>query len=82
LIRKRCLTTLEWERIVNEIWLNHRGKTVGVGIGLLFGILTAVLGFWETFFVAACIFFGYWVGKRADENSGFRQILRKFFGDR
>jgi len=74
--------TLDWERIFNEIWHNHRGKTVGAGAGLLFGILTAVLGFWEAFFVAFCIVLGYVVGKRADENSGFRRLLSRLFGER
>ncbi|MFZ5688155.1 MAG: DUF2273 domain-containing protein [Bacillota bacterium] len=73
---------MEWERIISEVWLNHRGKTVGVGIGLLFGILTAVLGFWKTFLIAACIILGYLIGKRVDENTGFRQLLSRFFGER
>jgi uncharacterized membrane protein len=73
---------LDWERIITEVWLNHRGKALGLSLGLLFGVLTAVLGFWETFFIAVCIIIGYMIGKKFDDNTGIRQILNKIFRER
>ncbi len=66
---------MELERLLDQLWQNHRGKVIGVGAGLVFGILTTALGFWKTLFITLCIAVGYIIGKRVDENANFREML-------
>ncbi len=70
---------MDWYELITELWNNHRGKFLGVVIGLAFGLLTAVVGFWQTLFISVCIIIGYAIGKRMDENKNFRDILERIF---
>ncbi|HRX20159.1 MAG TPA: DUF2273 domain-containing protein [Syntrophomonadaceae bacterium] len=69
------------ERFLNMIWEEHRGKTIGVVIGLLAAILFLSFGFWKTIFIIVCIVLGYILGKRIDEDKNFDQWIRKIFRD-
>lgn len=73
---------MDWERLLAEIWQHHMGKAVGVIIGLVFGVLTAALGFWKALFITICIAVGYLIGKRVDENAGFYHLLGRLFKDK
>ncbi|WP_366922481.1 DUF2273 domain-containing protein [Metallumcola ferriviriculae] len=68
---------MDWYEIIAELWNNHRGKFLGIIIGLTFGLLTALVGFWQTLFISICIVIGYLIGKRMDENESFREILER-----
>lgn len=70
---------MDWDRLLAEIFKNHRGKLLGILLGLSFGLLTALLGFWKALFIAFCILIGYIVGKRIDENKNFKHLLEKLF---
>ena len=65
-----------------DVFLNfisrHKGKTIGIVLGFLFGIFTVKLGFWKTLFIALCITGGFFLGKRFDENYQFKDILNRF----
>lgn len=66
-----------WGDLLQEIITNHRGKAIGIILGLIFGLLTVVLGFWKTFFVALCIAIGYIVGRRLDNDEDFKEWIDK-----
>ena len=71
-----------FEKIFEEILINHRGKAFGIIIGLLFSILVITIGLLETVFIMLCIYIGYIVGKRLDDNDNFQDIVNKIFKDR
>ncbi|MDN5326871.1 MAG: hypothetical protein PWP41_1567 [Moorella sp. (in: firmicutes)] len=64
------------------LWREHRGKVLGVVLGLLFGLLTAIWGFGKALFIGICVTLGYQVGRRLDEGQGWRELWKRFFGDR
>jgi uncharacterized membrane protein len=67
-----------WERLLAVILEpGNQGKLLGVIFGLLFGILAAIFGIWKTLFIAICVFIGYIVGKRIDEQGDYRNFLDK-----
>ncbi|MDS1030090.1 DUF2273 domain-containing protein [Bacillota bacterium LX-D] len=70
---------MELEQLINVLFKHHRGKLIGILLGLFFGLLSAVLGFWKALFIAFCIFVGYYIGKRIDENKNFKSLLEKLF---
>jgi len=60
-----------WEKILVFILEEHRGKFVGVLLGLIASILFITYGFWRTIFIIACIIMGYIIGKKLDEDKKF-----------
>ncbi len=65
-----------WERLFKELFENNRGKTVGSLIGLAVGLSIYKLGFLWTIFIAICVFVGYHIGRRMDEDKeGLMDIL-------
>ncbi|NLW25176.1 MAG: DUF2273 domain-containing protein [Clostridia bacterium] len=70
------------EKILTELVTHHWGKTLGILLGLLFGILVIFIGLLETVFITICIFIGYLVGKRLDENDSFYELINKYFRDK
>ncbi|MGL5514243.1 MAG: DUF2273 domain-containing protein [Sporomusa sp.] len=64
-------------KLLEEIWQHHRGKLLGMLIGLVFGILVLTFGFFRTLFVVLCAFAGYVVGKRIDQKEDIMEILDK-----
>ena len=41
---------------------SHKGKIIGISIGLFFGILVLTVGFWRSLFLALCVAVGFGVG--------------------
>lgn len=70
------------EKIFTELMRFHRGKLFGILFGLLFSILVITLGFLQTIFIACCIYVGYIIGKRVDDNESLKEVMEKFFRDR
>lgn len=62
-----------------EFFSKHRGKITGIILGLVFGWLVIVYGFWKTLFIAVCVGLGYYLGKRADEKYDFKELLARIF---
>ena len=71
-----------WETISTEILLRHRGKVIGILLGLVFGLLVITIGFLQTIFVVLCIYIGYIVGKRVDDNESIREVMDHLFKER
>ncbi len=61
--------------IVNE----HRGKAIGVSLGLLASVLFISFGFWQTLFIVLCIFIGYQVGKKIDQQVDMEAWVKNLF---
>ncbi len=57
----------------------HRGKAIGIVIGLIFGWLVIKYGIIKSIFVAICVGIGYYIGKRLDENLGIKDIFYSIF---
>ena len=64
-------------KLFEELWQHHSGKTVGVSIGFILGVLIIIFGFFQTIFVLLCTLAGYIVGKRIDEKEDIMDILDK-----
>ncbi|MDD3268453.1 MAG: DUF2273 domain-containing protein [Syntrophomonadaceae bacterium] len=71
-----------WEKLFVIIVEEHRGKAIGIVLGMLAGILVITYGFWRTLFIIFCIAMGYIIGKKLDENQSFDSWLRKMFKDK
>ncbi|MDD2620669.1 MAG: DUF2273 domain-containing protein [Syntrophomonadaceae bacterium] len=71
-----------WEKLFLIIIEEHRGKAIGIILGLLAGILVMTYGVWKTIFIILCIAMGYFIGKRLDENQSFDSWLKKVFKDK
>ncbi len=68
-----------WRELWDEYRQRHPGKVFGVIGGLGIGLLVITLGFWRTLFLAACVFVGYQVGKRADDGEDdITQVIDRF----
>lgn len=67
------------EKIVVHIITEHRGKLLGVVLGLAAAILFLNYGFWRSIFVMFCIAAGYFIGKNLDEKASFHEWLNKLF---
>ncbi|MBM7581292.1 putative membrane protein [Caldicoprobacter guelmensis] len=60
---------------------SNKGKIIGVAVGLLFGVLVLVVGFWRSLFLAICIGIGYLIGSVYDGGSKLRMFLKKMFSN-
>lgn len=67
------------EKLLLFLLSEHRGKVIGISLGLLVSILFISFGFWRTMFIVFCIFAGYFIGKKIDDNTNVEAWLRKFF---
>lgn len=65
--------------IIEELFTHHKGKILGIFIGLLFSILVITMGLLKTVFIFVCIYIGYLVGKRLDDSESFYNLLDDFF---
>jgi uncharacterized membrane protein len=67
------------DKVLVYILTEHRGKTIGVTLGLLASILFISFGFWRTIFIVFCIFAGYQIGKKLDENTDLEFWMSNLF---
>jgi uncharacterized membrane protein len=68
-----------FEKMIVYLMTDHRGKVIGVLLGLLASILFISYGFWRTMFIMFCIFAGYFIGKKIDDNTNVEAWIKKFF---
>jgi len=59
---------------------NHRGKAVGLILGMVTGILVINYGFWKALFIVMCIVGGFLIGKAVDEETDMDNWFKKFRG--
>lgn len=60
----------------------HRGKIIGVALGLTFGWFAISYGLLKAVFVAVCIIAGYYVGKSVDDRVDVREKISRLFRER
>lgn len=67
------------EKIILYIITEHRGKAVGIILGLIASILFISYGFWRTIFIVFCIVLGYQIGKKLDDNADLETWMKNLF---
>jgi len=72
---------VDWGKFFWELWNYHRGKTIGILVGFIFGLMVAIFGFFQAVFISLCMAIGFFIGKRIDENVDFRDLMDKMFRD-
>lgn len=65
-----------------ELLDRHRGKAIGIILGLLAGLLIVIFGFWKMILIIICILFGYFIGKSFDDGGSLDALWRRLFGER
>ena len=66
-------------KLLENIWQDHNGKTVGAIVGMIVGILIIVVGLFNTLFIVACGVCGYVIGKRVDEEESIVEMIDRFW---
>lgn len=69
-------------KLLQELIEHHRGKALGISLGLAFGWFAISYGFFKAIFVALCVSLGYVIGKGVDQQFDFREALARLFRDR
>ena len=72
---------MDWSKFVTEVFTLHRGKLIGASIGLLFGLFTILFGFWKAFFLGVCIYVGYFIGHKIDDNEDFKTLIKRIWSN-
>jgi len=60
-----------------NVFAKNQGKIIGAFIGLLFGILILVIGFFRTVVIVFFVFIGYYIGKKIDDKEDLVEFLSK-----
>ncbi|MGI5850802.1 MAG: DUF2273 domain-containing protein [Clostridiales bacterium] len=60
-----------------KAWQEHKGRIVGVSLGLIVGIVFVTIGFWKTVILLMCVGIGYWLGGMTDKQEKFMNFLDK-----
>ena len=68
--------------LILEIWDKHRGKIIGVFLGLIFGWFAITYGLLKAVFVSICVGLGFYAGKRLDEQVERPEFLSRMFKER
>ena len=63
--------------MLEELWQTHKGRIVGMAVGLLFGLMVLILGVFKTLFLLVCAVGGYLIGKKIDQKEDLLEILDK-----
>ncbi|NLJ72727.1 MAG: DUF2273 domain-containing protein [Syntrophomonadaceae bacterium] len=71
-----------WEKLLLSLINKHRGKTIGILIGLLASILFISYGFWKAIFIIICISLGYFIGRKIDEDKNLELWIKQLFKDK
>lgn len=50
----------------NELWNNHRAKTVGVITGVILAVIYLFFGFWDMLVFGFIILVGFYIGQKID----------------
>lgn len=57
---------LDWLAYLSR---EHRGKLIGVSLGLIFGLTTVIFGIGKALFIGFCLTIGYFVGCGIDQKN-------------
>lgn len=53
-----------------QLWASYWKRIIGAAIGLFFGIIYLIFGFWDMLIVVFLVAIGYWVGKQKEASEG------------
>jgi uncharacterized membrane protein len=71
-----------FDKFFEYVITEHRGKAIGVLLGLIASILFVSFGFWRAAFIMLCIAAGYQIGKKIDENVDLELWLKNLYKPR
>lgn len=64
-------------KLLVYLFERYKGKAVGITVGLGFGLLVLLIGFWRTIFILLCVGIGYYIGSKFDKGENFLEFLDK-----
>lgn len=65
-----------------DLFCRHRGKTLGLLIGLIISILTLTVGVFKTLFIVGCSLLGLFIGDKIDHHEDLRHIIERILPPR
>lgn len=68
-----------FSEILQYLLDNHRGKLLGLVLGLVISLLIISFGFWKSILVILCVIAGFFLGKRFDEGGGPGDWWERYF---
>ena len=71
-----------FEKLILYIFTEHRGKAIGIILGLAASILFISYGFWQTIFIMLMIALGYFIGKKIDDHTDIEAWIKHLFKDK
>ena len=60
---------------LQDQWLRHRGRTLGLLLGAIFGICVLLFGFWHIVFVLLCAAVGMYIGLQAERAGSWTELI-------
>lgn len=60
----------------------NKGKILGVGLGLFFGFIYLIAGFWKMIFFAFLVGLGFVIGYQFDHKENVREWIDEIFMDK
>ena len=61
--------------LLQNQWEHHRGRTAGLLVGTLFGVLVLLFGFWHIVFILLCAGVGLYIGLRIERRGGLAELI-------
>ena len=61
--------------LLQDQWEHHRGRTAGLLVGTLFGVLVLLFGFWHIVFVLLCAAVGMYIGLQAERAASWTELI-------
>jgi len=57
----------------------HKGKIIGTSLGFITSLLIIILGFFKVLFIAVCVYIGFYLGEKIDNDEDIVKLLEKIF---
>ena len=70
---------MDFDKLLAELMTNHRGKLIGILLGVFFALAVIKIGFFPTLFLLFCIAIGLLIGSRIDGDIDLDSIWHRFF---
>ncbi len=66
----------------NQIWLQHKGMTIGACFGVFFGFIYLFFGFWNMLVFACIVSIAIFTGKQLENKENITILLEIWHGIR
>ncbi|PTM58529.1 DUF2273 domain-containing protein [Desmospora activa] len=60
---------------MERIWDTHRGRLIGLVIGVVLGLIYLIVGFWKTVAFGMFVLVGFLIGQQWDDRDGLKEML-------